>query len=126
MDSHTVDRILELLRKSKTIHTVDITGIKISHPNSRSSTTQYISHLTTYLGGAPELNKNFKRLVTEARKLGKTVMDRCNLTVLFEPHMEDLPTFLSENSVQVVASLPCYTITNVDEQVNKYSPPKAH
>jgi len=64
--------------------------------------------------------------VTEARKLGKTVMDRCNLTVLFEPHMEDLPTFLSENSVQVVASLPCYTITNVDEQVNKYSPPKAH
>ena len=55
--------------------------------------------------------------------LGKTVMDRCNLTVLFEPHVEDLPTFLSENSVQVVASLPCYTITNVDKQVS-FLPPK--
>jgi len=33
-------------------------------------------------GGAPELNANFRRLVTEARKLGVKVMDRCNLTIL--------------------------------------------
>lgn len=63
------------------------------------------------------MNKHFKRLVEEARRLGKTVIDRCNLTVLFEPNMGDVPEFLAKNSVQVVASLPCYTLPNVEKQV---------
>ena len=41
-------------------------------------------------GGAPELNANFRRLVTGARKLGAKVMDRCNLTILEQPGQEDL------------------------------------
>lgn len=52
----------------------------------------------------------------EARALGLTVLDRCNLTVLLEPGQEDLASFLAENQVQVVASLPCYGQKNVDQQ----------
>src|SRR5262249_53492423 len=33
-------------------------------------------------GGAPELNPHFRHLVTEGRKLGRRVIDRCNLTIL--------------------------------------------
>src|SRR5918993_2290497 len=36
-------------------------------------------------GGAPELNPHFRGLVRAARALGARVIDRCNLTVLFEP-----------------------------------------
>ena len=55
-------------------------------------------------------------LVKEARALGLTVLDRCNLTVLLEPGQDDLASFLAENQVQVVASLPCYGQKNVDQQ----------
>ncbi|CAL8469655.1 g9196 [Coccomyxa elongata] len=67
-------------------------------------------------GGAPELNPQFRFLVTEARKLGVEIIDRCNLTVLQEPGQEDLVEFLAQNQVRVVASLPCYSEGNVDEQ----------
>ena len=33
-------------------------------------------------GGAPELNANFEYLVRESRRLGRHVIDRCNLTIL--------------------------------------------
>ncbi|MBI4161341.1 MAG: arsenosugar biosynthesis radical SAM protein ArsS [Acidobacteria bacterium] len=67
-------------------------------------------------GGAPELNPNFRWLVGEARRLGRRVIDRCNLTVLFEPRMEDLGEFLAAHEVGIVASLPCYRAENVDKQ----------
>jgi radical SAM/Cys-rich protein len=67
-------------------------------------------------GGAPELNGNFRRLVSEVRRLGRGVIDRCNLTVLFEPGQEDLAEFLATHGVAVVASLPCYTADNVERQ----------
>ena len=70
-------------------------------------------------GGAPELNPNFRYLVREAHKLGVHVIDRCNLTILFEPEQEDLAEFLAENKVEVVASLPCYLKDNVDKQRGK-------
>ena len=70
-------------------------------------------------GGAPELNANFRRLVIGARKLGVKVMDRCNLTILSEPGQEDLAEFLAENSVEVVASMPCYLQDNVERQRGK-------
>ena len=44
-------------------------------------------------GGAPELHPDFAHLVSSARGLGRHVMDRCNLTVIFEPGMEYLPEF---------------------------------
>lgn len=92
MDRRTVDRLLWLLERSPGVQLVDITG------------------------GAPELNPNFRYLVKACRKLGRRVMDRCNLTVLSEPGMEDLAAFLAEEEVEVTASLPCYTEGNVDAQ----------
>jgi radical SAM/Cys-rich protein len=70
-------------------------------------------------GGAPELNPHFRHLVSQARKLGVHVIDRCNLTVLFEPGQESLAQFLAEQEVEIVASLPCYLEQNVDEQRGK-------
>lgn len=70
-------------------------------------------------GGAPELNPHFRALVKAARNLGVHVIDRCNLTILQEPGQEDLAEFLSEQGVQVVASLPCYSQANVDKQRGK-------
>ncbi|GAB4437530.1 MAG: arsenosugar biosynthesis radical SAM protein ArsS [Rhodocyclaceae bacterium] len=67
-------------------------------------------------GGAPELNEGFRDLVREARSLGVRVIDRCNLTVLLEPGMEDLAGFLAAHRVEIVASLPCYLEENVDRQ----------
>ena len=67
-------------------------------------------------GGAPELNPDFRRLVTAARARGIAVIDRCNLTILEEPGQEDLAEFLATNRVEVVASLPCYLEENVDRQ----------
>ena len=67
-------------------------------------------------GGAPEMNPQFRWLVSEARRLGRRVIDRCNLTILVAPGFEDLPEFLAEHAVEVVASLPCYLEANVDQQ----------
>ena len=67
-------------------------------------------------GGAPEMNPNFRWLVTEARKLGVSVLDRCNLTILSEPGHATLAAFLAEQDVQITASLPCYLEDNVDRQ----------
>ncbi len=67
-------------------------------------------------GGAPELHPGFRALVREARQLGATVIDRCNLTILSEPGQEDLARFLAGQGVTVVASLPCYSAANVDQQ----------
>jgi len=95
MPASVADRILALLAATPSIQTVDITG------------------------GAPELNENFCRLVSESRRMQKQVIDRCNLTVLFEPGLETLAEFLAANQVEVTASLPCYTESNVDQQRGK-------
>ncbi|MDE2570285.1 MAG: arsenosugar biosynthesis radical SAM protein ArsS [Sphingomonadales bacterium] len=70
-------------------------------------------------GGAPELHPGFREVVVAARALGVRVIDRCNLTILFEPGQEDLAEFLAANQVEVVASLPCYSVDNVDSQRGK-------
>ena len=67
-------------------------------------------------GGAPELNEQFRYLVTEARARGVRVIDRCNLTILEEPGQEDLGEFLAAHGVEVVASMPCYLAENVNAQ----------
>ncbi|MGH7825764.1 MAG: arsenosugar biosynthesis radical SAM (seleno)protein ArsS [Candidatus Binatia bacterium] len=90
----TVDAILRFLDRSS-IPIVDITG------------------------GAPELNENFDYLVESAVKLNRHVMDRCNLTAIFEPTKEYLPEFFARHRVELVCSLPCYTSENVDKQRGK-------
>jgi radical SAM/Cys-rich protein len=92
MTGETVERVLALLAHSPGIEVVDVTG------------------------GAPELNPHFRQLVAAARRLGRRVIDRCNLTILLEPGQEDLADFLAAEEVEVVASLPCYTLDNVEAQ----------
>ena len=92
MPRPVAERVMQLFRESPGVTTLDLTG------------------------GAPELNPSFRYLVREARRLGREVIDRCNLAVLFENGMEDLGEFLAESRVHVVASLPCYTMKNVDAQ----------
>ena len=70
-------------------------------------------------GGAPEVNPHFRYLVKQIRRLGRNIIVRCNLTVIFEPGMEDLPDFYREHEVELVCSLPCYLEENVDQQRGK-------
>jgi radical SAM/Cys-rich protein len=91
MDAETVDLVLAVV-DARGIATIDLTG------------------------GAPELNRHFRRLVAAARARGAEVIDRCNLTILLEPRQEDLAEFLAAQRVCVVASLPCYSAENVDRQ----------
>jgi radical SAM/Cys-rich protein len=70
-------------------------------------------------GGAPELHPRFRSLVERARALGVRVMDRCNLTVLEQPGQEATAAFLAAQRVEIVASLPCYTLELVDRQRGK-------
>lgn len=81
MDRETVDACLRALDLSGA-HTLDVTG------------------------GAPELNPHFRYLVDEAVKKGKHVLDRCNLTVLLVPTLRNLPGWMAERGVEIVASLP--------------------
>ncbi len=67
-------------------------------------------------GGAPEMNPHFEWFVTEVRRLGRQVIDRCNLTILTAPGFTHLPEFLAHQGVEIVASLPCYLEANCDRQ----------
>ncbi len=67
-------------------------------------------------GGSPEMNPHFRWLVSEARAAGLKVMDRLNPTIMEEPGYAWVGPFLAEHRVEAVASLPCYSQDNVDEQ----------
>ena len=94
MDADTVDTVIDVMQNLN-VQMLDLTG------------------------GAPEMNPEFRRLVQAGRRLGVTVIDRCNLTILNEPGYEDLAGFLAGEGVKVVASLPCYSQKNVDAQRGK-------
>jgi radical SAM/Cys-rich protein len=92
MPRRVAERVVALLAASPGIEVLDLTG------------------------GAPELNPNFRFLVAEARRIGRRVIDRCNLTILLEPGMDGLAEFLAAHQVEVTASLPCYGPENVEKQ----------
>ena len=94
MDTETLALIPQVLA-ARDLHTLDLTG------------------------GAPELHEGFRDLVRAARAQDCKVIDRCNLTILFEPGQKDLAEFLAEQQVEIVASLPCYSLDNVDKQRGK-------
>tara|TARA_B100000686_G_scaffold340820_1_gene417113 strand:- start:1871 stop:2917 length:1047 start_codon:yes stop_codon:yes gene_type:complete len=94
MTRETAERVIELidLERPNNLEVVDITG------------------------GAPELNSQFRYLVEEIRQRQLRVIDRCNLTVLFQPGQEDTAKFLGDQQVEIIASLPCYSSENVTQQ----------
>jgi radical SAM/Cys-rich protein len=92
MSRESVDLCLDIIRKTDEIETLDLTG------------------------GAPEMNTFFTYFVEEARKMGKHVIDRCNLTILEEPGFEHLYEFLSSHEVEIIASLPHFSSCNTDRQ----------
>ena len=93
MDRATLERCLEIIAAVPTITTVDITG------------------------GAPEMNPHFRWFVEECTKLGKTVMNRCNLTILeAHPKYADLPEFFAKHRVHIVSSLPYFSKKRTDSQ----------
>ena len=67
-------------------------------------------------GGAPELSEFFRSFVRIARAVGAEVIDRSNLTIIEEKGYGWLPEFLAGHEVQVIASLPCYSAENVNQQ----------
>lgn len=91
MSRETAEQCIDVLRNTD-IGTLDITG------------------------GAPEMNPSFRWLVKQAHALGRRVIDRCNLTILLAPGFDDLPEFLAQHEVEIVASLPCYLEENTDRQ----------
>jgi radical SAM/Cys-rich protein len=74
------------------------------------------AHTVDITGGAPELAPSFRYLVQESKKLGKHVIDRCNLTVLLLPSQSDLADFLAGHEVEVIASLPYFQAEKTDAQ----------
>ena len=68
-------------------------------------------------GGAPEMHPHFRWFVEECSKLGRQVMDRCNLTIIrSNPKYHDLPRFLADHNVQVISSLPYFSKSRTDSQ----------
>jgi len=93
MDRATLERCLEIIGATPSIITVDITG------------------------GAPEMNPHFRWFVEECTKLGKQVIDRCNLTIIMaNKKYHDMPEFLAKHKVQVVSSLPYFSKKRTDSQ----------
>ena len=93
MTHETIDRVLEWLSRTE-IPVVDLTG------------------------GAPEMIPDFRYFIERVRALEspRHVIDRCNLTILFDPGYEELPEFLAKHKVEIIASMPCYTPRNVNAQ----------
>ncbi|MDN5781232.1 MAG: arsenosugar biosynthesis radical SAM protein ArsS [Luteimonas sp.] len=67
-------------------------------------------------GGSPEMNPDFRWLVGQARAAGLHVMDRLNPTIMEEPGYDWVGPFLASHGVEAIASLPCHSQANVDEQ----------
>jgi radical SAM/Cys-rich protein len=92
------------------------------HVDAGPDRTEVMSRETTDIpvvditGGAPELNPHFRFLVTEAKRIRRHVMDRCNLTILSSGPHRDLPEFFAEHGVEVVCSLPHYRALGTDRQ----------
>ena len=93
MTRETVDRIMDWLAKTD-IPTVDLTG------------------------GAPEMIPDFRYFIERVKQLYpcRHVIDRCNLTILLDRGYEDLPAFLANKKVEIIASMPCYSAENVNAQ----------
>lgn len=93
MTKDVMQDCLDAMKRTPTIHTVDLTG------------------------GAPEMNPDFVWFVEEVSKLGIKTIVRSNLTILVaNKKYYGHPEFFKKHKVTVIASLPCYTAENTDKQ----------
>ena len=92
MSKETMDHVLHALTKNNSIETVDLTG------------------------GAPELNTHFRYFVEELGKIRKNIIIRSNLTVFLLKGQDGLAKYVAERRVRIIASLPCYLESAVDDQ----------
>lgn len=90
MEMRTAQRAMELLREWD-LTTLDITG------------------------GAPEMSGVYRYLIDTAASMDKKIMTRSNLTIFNEDGYRDLPEFLKERKVEIVASLPFYEEVKTDK-----------
>jgi radical SAM/Cys-rich protein len=68
-------------------------------------------------GGAPEINVHFRWFVEEVSRLGITVINRCNLTIIMaNPKYHDLPEIFARNKVHIISSLPHFSKRRTDQQ----------
>ena len=91
MPKSVMQKIIHFISKHKSL-TVDITG------------------------GCPELNPNFKFFIENIFTSAWRIIVRTNLSVFFEPGLDWIPDWYREHKVAIIASLPCYTKENVDQQ----------
>jgi len=93
MTRETIDRVVDWLEPTP-ISTVDITG------------------------GAPEMIPDFRYFITRLRAFQPPIriIDRCNLTILMARGYKELAEFLAQKKVEIVASMPFYSATNVNAQ----------
>ena len=94
MDKKTIDNVIDFCVNNE-IQAVDLTG------------------------GAPEINKHFKYIIQKLFKKNIHIINRCNLTILEEEGMDELLDFFPKYKVELIASLPCYSQSNVDAQRGK-------
>lgn len=93
MTRETMQQCLEVIECAK-IKTLDITG------------------------GAPEMNPDFRWLVSKAHQRGvQEIIVRSNLTIFSaNPKFNDLPEFFKQHGVRVCSSLPFYNADKTDRQ----------
>jgi radical SAM/Cys-rich protein len=69
-------------------------------------------------GGTPEMHPDFRDMVERVRSFDqpREVMTRLNATIIEEPGYEWIPEFHAKHKIVCIASMPCYSPDNVNEQ----------
>jgi radical SAM/Cys-rich protein len=92
MSREIFKKCLEVLKKHKSILTVDITG------------------------GSPEMNANLEWFIKEAARLNRRLIVRSNLVILLEKEYQKFIDIYADNNVEIVGSLPDYKEEKTDHQ----------
>ena len=132
-----VDRINDSYKRTADVHTLQVNVGKLCniicthcHVNAGPGRTESMTKDTVdkvlaalkkfdfkvldITGGEPTMNPHFKYLIENARDTVNTIIVRTNLVILNEEGYEDYIDFYVKNKVQLIASLPCYTMENTD------------
>ncbi len=90
MSLEVMEKTIEILKKNRDISLVEITGT------------------------SPETNPHFKYFVKSVAEMGNKLAVVSNPAVYSEPGMEDMPEFLAEHKVKILAFVPHYSKVVVD------------